>query len=175
MVVLACGAQLSVGYRRYFSHVWPSSEKGQLYCRLVIKEVLAMFDQVEKRDNFIWLKNSLGFLRFSYGLSKRSFVKNSYIFNFSFFATVFVQNSYFFSLFLNFGIPMVQKSLYSSCTGSSSREKKRHISTIELPRRPGWWGADTLPYATRVASCFAFLGPCPRASQAPWSSKGNSS
>jgi hypothetical protein len=174
MVVLACGAQLSVGYRRDFSRVWPSSEKGQLYCRLVIEEALAMFDQVVKRDNFIWLKNSLGFLRFSYGLSKRSFVKNSYIFNFSFFATVFVQNSYFF-LYSSILAFLWFKSPYTPAALGPLQGGKRHISTIELPRRPGWWGADTLPYATRVASCFAFLGPCPRASQAPWSSKGNSS
>ena len=53
MVVLACGAQLSDDYRRDFSHVWPSSEKGQLYHRLVIEEILAMFDQTVKMDNLI--------------------------------------------------------------------------------------------------------------------------
>jgi hypothetical protein len=131
-------------------------------------------EAIDWTDDFIWLENSLGFLRFSYALSKWSFVKKLLYFPLLFFATVFIQNSYIF-LYSSIFAFVWFKSPYTPAALGPLQGKKRHISIIELPRRSGWWGADALPYATSVASSFAFLRPFPRACQAPWSNKGNSS
>ena len=64
-------------------------------------------------------------------------------------------------LSLNHSIPLQEKKKtrlnYIEYVNNPGR-----VGGWQVPSKPGRWGAATLPYATSVATWFAFLGPCQR-------------